>query len=399
MIPHWPVVMPQYPKREAFSGGPLDTRARFSTEYGPPILRARTTADPEVYDATFRNLRLAQLTAFRTFYRDTLNRGAKSYSWRDPVYGDAALWKILGDGEKAYNVIARGADLHDLSLKLMRMPGTPWWAPYVQAGSSQVPYVVADYANGVYGVSGQKVVASDLAAVTGTFDVLTLDFADVETIQAGRVLTGAPRTNHVLWSENFNNAVWTKTNIAITPDAVVAPDGSLTADQLVENTATAVHLVSQTLGFTPSDNATVTLSVYVKAVGRDFFWLETRTKAVTFPNAYFNLATGVVAATFNGASATITPVGDGWYRCTLTANVLTGAGTPQFTCGPGVAANSAGRTYLGDGSSGVYLWGAQYEVGAAPTYYIQTGAAAASQPDGIPAEQPPGIKRISGFVA
>lgn len=185
-------------------------------------------------------------------------------------------------------------------------------------------------------------------------------------------------TNRVLWSEAFSNAAWIKTNIAFTPDAVAAPDGSLTADQLVENTATAVHLTSQVPGVTPPDNATVTLSVYVKANGRDFFWLETRTKAITFPNAFFNLATGVVAATFNGASATITPVGGGWYRCTLTANVLTGAGAPQFTCGPSVAANSAGRTYLGNGSSGVYLWGAQFEVGAVATGYIPTTSVQAS---------------------
>lgn len=191
MIPHWPVAMPQYPKREAFNGGPLDTRARFSTEYGPPILRPRTTADPEVYDATFRNLRLVQLTAFRSFYRDTLDRGIKSYSWRDPVYGDAALWKILGDGDKAFSVIARGADLHDLSLKLMRMPGSPWWGPYLRPAESIVPDVVADWDGGVYGIDGAKVAASALPAVTGTFDVWSLSSTDVETFTAGvTVLAG-----------------------------------------------------------------------------------------------------------------------------------------------------------------------------------------------------------------
>lgn len=223
--------------------------------------------------------------------------------------------------------------------------------------------------------------AATLRATLGSAAPASVCFIAGHTLGSnGRKLSlqrqAASRTNEVLWSEDFSNAAWTKTNVTVTADAVVAPDGSLTADQLVENTATAVHLTSQVPGATPADSATVTLSVYVKAAGRDFFWLETRTKAVTFPNAYFNLATGVVAATFNGASATITPAGDGWYRCTLTADVLTGAGSPQFTCGLAVAATFAGRTYLGDGSSGVYLWGAQYEVGGAATSYIPTTSAA-----------------------
>jgi len=187
-VPNWPAGLPQFPKREAFSGGPLDSRASFETEYGQPITRARTTANPETYDATFRNLRLTAVQLFRSFIATELAGGVKSFSWRDPVVGDVALWRILGNGGRLYDLMARGADLHDLTLKLMRLPGTPWWAPYVRPGASVVPQVVADWNAGVYGIDGAKVVAGALPAVAGTFNVYSVSSTDVETYSAGVVI-------------------------------------------------------------------------------------------------------------------------------------------------------------------------------------------------------------------
>jgi hypothetical protein len=186
--PAWPVAMPQLPRREGFNGGPLDTRASFSTEYGPPILRARTTAAPATFDATFRNLRLTAVQAFRSFLADDLAGGVNAFSWRDPVFGDPALWKILGNGGRLYDLLPRGADLHDLTVKLMRLPGTPWWAPYVRPGQSVVPQVVADWDSGIYGIAGGKVAASALPSVTGTFDVYSVSTGDVESFTAGVVI-------------------------------------------------------------------------------------------------------------------------------------------------------------------------------------------------------------------
>ncbi len=188
--PSWPTTLPQAPRSQGFTGGPKDTRVRFETEYGPPILRNRTTANPSVFDATFPNLRLVALNAFDAFYATALAGGARSFAWRDPVRGDVALWRILGNGEMAYTVNARRGDLHDLALKLMRMPGTPWWAGYVRPGASIVPDVVADWDAGVYGIAGAKVLASALPAVTGTFDVWSVSTSNVETFSAGVVIAG-----------------------------------------------------------------------------------------------------------------------------------------------------------------------------------------------------------------
>ena len=187
-IPNWPAALPQFPWDQGFSGGPRDTRARFQPEYGPPILRNRTTANPEVFDAAFRSLRLVAVSAFRSFYVLDLGNGIRSFAWRDPVQGDVALWKIIGSGELAYSITPRRGDFHDLALKMMRMPGTPWWAAYVRPAVSVVPQVVADWDAGVHGLGGVKVAASALPAVTGTFNVWSVSSTDVETYSAGVVI-------------------------------------------------------------------------------------------------------------------------------------------------------------------------------------------------------------------
>lgn len=187
-VPNWPVSLPQRPRSQGFSGGPQDSRARFDPDYGPPILRRRTTANPRLFDATFPNLRAVQLEAFDAFYDADLAGGALAFAWRDPVRDDVALWRIVGTGDLAYSVAARRGDLHDLSLRLMRLPGAPWWAPYVRPGASVVPEVVADWDAGVHGIGGARVTASALPGVTGTFDVYSVSSTDVETFTAGVVI-------------------------------------------------------------------------------------------------------------------------------------------------------------------------------------------------------------------
>ena len=82
--------------------------------------------------------------------------------------------------------------------------------------------------------------------------------------------------------------------------------------------------------------------------------------------ARFNLATGVVLSVTSGATAGIQDVGDGWYRCWITSTTV-GAGTSTAPLGMEDAPNQA--TYTGDGTSGLYVWGSQFEASSAPTGY------------------------------
>ena len=195
-FPYWPPTLRQLPRRESWTGGPQDTRASFKPDVGPPIQRRRVTGDPETFEAVFPNLTGAMRAAFKAFYATDLAGGVRSYCWRDPVLDDVALWRILGSGERGYDITARGADRHDLSLRLMRLSGTPWFATYMRAGSSRPPFVVADYVAGVFGIDGAKTTAADVALVAGTFNVYRTSTTDVETLTSNQVIVagGFPAT-------------------------------------------------------------------------------------------------------------------------------------------------------------------------------------------------------------
>lgn len=175
------------------------------------------------------------------------------------------------------------------------------------------------------------------------------------------------RTNLLTYSEQLNNAAWTKTNSSVTANIIVAPDGTLTADKLVEDTTLNNHDVRQSVTTTAADHS---FSVYLKASERQFVLLWNATANF---GRVFNLSTGTVSGTVTGvtqATASISSIGNGWYRCTITGTCT--AANNNFR----VYAMTDATTfsYTGDGYSGVYIWGAQLEAGAFATSYIPTVA-------------------------
>lgn len=180
------------------------------------------------------------------------------------------------------------------------------------------------------------------------------------------------RTNLVPHSEQFDNANWAKSQVTITPNAIVAPDGTLTADLLIEDTSNAQHSISR--GQSLLANTTYTMYVYVKPAGRTLFRMAGSyidNWSVSSPRADFDLTAGTVSSLV-GVNAGIQSVGDGWYRCHLTATFGAADNLGGINILPLIS--SSGSIYQGDGTSGIYIWGAQLEVGAFPTSYIKTEA-------------------------
>jgi hypothetical protein len=178
--------------------------------------------------------------------------------------------------------------------------------------------------------------------------------------------------NLLTYSEQFDNAAWTKGNGTITPNAIASPDGTLTADKLVENTATGQHRVHKNSSGTTNANP-YTVSFFAKAGERTKIYVGIA-ESPTFVrqgNAVFDLAAGTVASTHSGnggatgSVAAITAFPNGWYRCSYTLT-LGGTDTTIFY---DIDIYTSSISYTGDGTSGLYLWGAQLEESSTATRY------------------------------
>ena len=207
---------------------------------------------------------------------------------------------------------------------------------------------------------------------SAAIDSPRLDY-NPSTLAARGLLIEEQRTNLLTYSEQFDNAAWSKTNSSITANATTSPGGTVTADKLVEALDTnLVHQVTQS-GVTIVSLATYTASVFVKA--------DTRTRvrvgflvAASGVVADANLTAGTIgaASAFGGgtaAASSIQAINNGWYRISVAGS---GAAGTSGELRVELLDASGNRQYNGDGTSGLFIWGAQLEAGAFPTSYIPT---------------------------
>ena len=182
------------------------------------------------------------------------------------------------------------------------------------------------------------------------------------------LLVEEERTNLVFNSEDFTAATWTKTNITVTANQSVAPDGTTTAD-LIYPSSTASCNISRVIG---SGSGSFTNSIFAKAAGINWIYIY---NAQGNARAWFDLSTGTKgSADASISDYSIIPYGNGWYRCDVRTDNTT---YQSHTIGLSDADNSTAVTV--SGTNGVYVWGAQFEAGLFSTSYIPTTTAAVTR--------------------
>lgn len=180
-------------------------------------------------------------------------------------------------------------------------------------------------------------------------------------------------TNLALKSEEFDDATWTKIRSSITSNETIAPDLTASADKLVEDSsASTTHLTEQAITFTADEHV---LSVYAKAAERSQISLAISDGTNTVDNT-FDLLSGISLGSESSDpdGVEIKALSNGWFRCCIKFDTSAGAGDVKIRLADGGTVS-----YSGDGSSGIFIWGAQLEVLPSATSYIRTEGSTVSR--------------------
>jgi hypothetical protein len=162
---------------------------------------------------------------------------------------------------------------------------------------------------------------------------------------------------NLLKQSNQFDTTWTTSNASVT-SGQSGYDGSSDA-WLLEATGTSSTRVQQTI----STDSVQTISVYAKKGTADYFQIRLTGASTAF--AFFNLDNGTLGTLSNQVDASITSVGSGWYRCSLTR---IGAATSARIY---VTGNNTTSVSVGDN---IYIQDAQVEQGLIATEPIESGA-------------------------
>jgi hypothetical protein len=284
--------------------------------------------------------------------------------------------------------------IYDGSMFYPNLPGGIWAVSYDESSQDFVPgEVVTGGTSAATGTVHENIVEGfnltrsttatywdeDGLLATAAIDVPRYQFNPITHDPEGLLVESAA-TNICQRSEELDNAYWTKTRSTITPDATVAPTGANTMDKLVEDTSNNTHLMVR--AHTVSANTQYVMSFFVKAAERTRLFAQWSTAGETTGiQLRVNTADGTITTTPYGTATNavsgIEDVGNGIYRCWVggVADASSTSLDAQF-----VLLDAAGNlSYLGNGASGLYIWGIQVELGSSPSSYIPTTSASVTR--------------------
>jgi len=241
--------------------------------------------------------------------------------------------------------------------------------PVFSTSGSQEHIIISTSTTGFnfYGTNLFEGSIDNVSVIEVLGDKPRIDYSD--SLTEPSLLLEPQSTNLVTYSEDFSNG-WNNQNIINIANQTTSPDGANNGTQLQPTQVSGVHLISAIL----SSSNVKTYSVFAKQNGYKRFRLNTGSSSNGF--ASFNLNTGSVVSTGGTffSSSNIEDYGNGWYRCSITFL----ANAPNnYTLA--IEDDDGEVNFLGDGISGIYIWGAQIEELSYATSYIPTAGSTATR--------------------
>jgi hypothetical protein len=294
-----------------------------------------------------------------------------------------SFWVRSFDGTSTYNMLAR--DPNGITNQVV-VTGT--WTRYsvattysagtstlglgIRGGQTPVNNPTADIL--IWGaqlepVTYQTTPGTYVATTASAYYGPRFDYDPVTLAPRGLLIEEA-RTNLLNYSAQFDDAYWAKGGSTVSANVTTAPDGTSTADKLVEDTSTGVHRIFNNIGTTVVSGAPYAWTIYAKAAERTVVQLLNN----NLQGATFDLTNGAVSNITGGFTASATNAGNGWYRLFISANASSASERLLIYLQSGGT-----NTYTGNGTSGIYIYGAQLEAGAFATSYIPTVASTVSR--------------------
>ena len=241
--------------------------------------------------------------------------------------------------------------------------------------------------------------------VSAAFNYIST-ISNVETLNSAKLIqstvSGQVSSTNLWTNPEAYEVNWTTANATINANVIAAPDSELTAESIISSTANDNHYIYRDYNLTPfatfdgddtfdsttetfdtgslEPTQTFTISAFIKAKGYD----NTRFNVILDPGPNekdvkfdLDLDNGTVGTVFNTGGVTVdaagsVPLGNGWYRAYMTLTFSFGISVLRNQIW---IKNTAGaQIYAGDGTSGLYVWGAKLSRGAFDPYVSTSGS-------------------------